>query len=52
MLRQDLENVLLVRELDIKKDPVFGFLFTETSLDNMEEINKILNSNLTKYITL
>ncbi len=52
MIKEDLENVLVVRELDIKKDPVFGFLFIETSLDNTEEINEILNSNLSKYIKL
>ncbi|MCF6223670.1 MAG: ATP-grasp domain-containing protein [Flavobacteriaceae bacterium] len=49
-IEKDLENVLVVRQLDIKKDPVFGFLFIETSLGNEEELNKILNSNLTKYI--
>ena len=50
MLEQDLEKVLVLRKLDIKRDPVFGFVFTETSLDNEEELNKILISDLNKYI--
>ncbi len=51
MLVQDFENVLIMRKLDIKKHPVFGFIFTETSLDNEEELGKILISNLRKYIS-
>jgi hypothetical protein len=50
LLEKEFENVLITRVLDIKKYPVFGFLFTETSLDNEEELTKILISNLKKYI--
>ncbi|MFK5983302.1 MAG: ATP-grasp domain-containing protein [Flavobacteriaceae bacterium] len=50
LLQNDLENVLEIRELDIKKDPVFGFVFTETSLGNEQEMTAILNSDLRKYI--
>jgi len=50
-LAQDFDNVLVMRKLDIKKHPVFGFIFTETSLDNEEELGKILSSNLRKYIS-
>ena len=50
MLVQDFENVLVMRKLDIKQHPVFGFIFTETSLDNEEELGKILISDLRKYI--
>ncbi len=50
LLQNDLENVLEIRELDIKKNPVFGFVFTETRLDNEQEIITILNSDLRKYI--
>ena len=52
MLEQDFENVLVMRELDIKKNPVFGFIFAETSFDNEEELDKILVSDLRKYIRL
>ena len=51
LLEKDFENVLNLRKLDIKKHPVFGFLFTETSSDNEEELSKILLSNLKKYIS-
>ena len=50
MLQNDLENVLELRKLDIKKDPVFGFIFSETSLINKAELDLILTSDLTKYI--
>ena len=51
LLEKDFENVLKLRKLDIKQHPVFGFLFTETSSDNEEELSKILLSNLKKYIS-
>lgn len=50
LIARDFENVLIIRKLDINKHPVFGFIFTETSLDNEEELNRILVSNLKKYI--
>ena len=49
-LKQDLENVLVVRKLDFNKYPAFGFLFTETSEGNEKELIEILNSDLSKYI--
>jgi hypothetical protein len=49
-LKQDLENVLVVRKLDFNKYPAFGFLFTETSEGNEKELEEILNSDLSKYI--
>lgn len=52
MLEQDLEKMLVLRKIDIKKYPVFGFVFSETSLDNEEELNNILMSDLSKYIRL
>ena len=51
-LENDFENVMLMRKLDIKEYPVFGFAFTETSLNNEEELNNILISNLKKYISI
>ncbi len=50
LLAQDFENVLNMRKLDIQKYPVFGFVFTETSFGNEEELDKILVSDLRKYI--
>ncbi|MEO6903411.1 MAG: ATP-grasp domain-containing protein [Bacteroidia bacterium] len=50
MLKQDLENILVVRKLDFNKYPAFGILFTETSEDNKKELTEILNSDLSKYI--
>ncbi|MDV7186611.1 ATP-grasp domain-containing protein [Lutibacter sp. TH_r2] len=51
-LLADFENPLLLRKIDVTKFPIFGFLFTETSKGNEGELNRILKSNLTKYITL
>jgi len=42
---------LLIRELDVMKFPVFGFVFAETSAGNEKELNNILVSDLRKYIT-
>ncbi|TFH34648.1 MAG: ATP-grasp domain-containing protein [Bacteroidia bacterium] len=52
LLAGDFENALLVRRLDVKEHTVFGFLFTETSLDNQEELDRILVSDLRKYISV
>jgi len=50
LLGEDFENALMIRRLDIKKYPVFGFLFAETSAGNEEELTRILVSDLKKYI--
>lgn len=50
LLKKDFEKVLAIRKLDIKNYPVFGFLFTETSVDNEKELDDILKSDLRKYI--
>lgn len=52
LLAEDFENPVEIRALDIKKYPVFGFVFAETSLDNEVELDTILTSNLNKYITV
>ena len=49
-LKQDLENVLVVRPFDFKKYPAFGLLFSETSKGNEKELEDILNSDLSKYV--
>lgn len=50
-LAKDFENPVLIRQLDIHKYPVFGFVFAETSLLNQKELNDILSADLRKYIT-
>lgn len=50
LLKQDLENILVLRKLDFNKYPAFGLLFTRTSEGNEKELENILNSDLRKYI--
>lgn len=39
-----------LRKVDYKNYPVFGFIFTETSMNNYTEIDKILKSDLKEYL--
>ncbi|MCL6259055.1 ATP-grasp domain-containing protein [Aquiflexum sp. TKW24L] len=48
----DFENPLHLRKIDLDKFGVFGFLFTETSKENDQELTAILHSDLRKYIRL
>jgi len=50
LLLNDFENPLEIRKVDHKKYGVFGFLFTETSIGNEQELHSILTSKLTNYI--
>lgn len=50
LLLKDFEKPLLLRKVAMKEYPVFGFVFTETSEGNEEELKQILTSNLRKYI--
>lgn len=50
-LANDFEKPVSIREMDINKYPVFGFVFAETNYKNKQELNDILNSDLRKYIT-
>jgi hypothetical protein len=50
LLADDFVNPLVIRELDVEKYSIFGFLFAETSPGNEEELNRILVSDLRKYI--
>jgi hypothetical protein len=52
LLTKEFENILELRKMDIIKYGVFGFIFTETSPENEEELNNILISDLKKYITV
>lgn len=49
-LASHFENVLELRKIDVTKYPVFGFVFTETSVGKEQELQRILNSNLREYI--
>ena len=49
-LVRDFEKVLHMRKLDIQQYPVFGFMLTETSKGNERELEKILVSDLRKYV--
>lgn len=52
LLLKDFEKPLDLRKVDFVKYTVFGFLFVETVNGNEEELDRILSSNLRKYITL
>lgn len=45
------ENPLELRKIDYQEYPVFGFLFTETREDNFAELNGILNSDLSEFVS-
>ena len=49
-LAKDFKYDIVTRELDIHKDPIFGFVFTETDANNKKELIDILTSDLRKYI--
>ncbi|MFO7940047.1 MAG: ATP-grasp domain-containing protein [Bacteroidales bacterium] len=49
-LAEDFVRPLEIRRVDFKEYPVFGFVFTETPANKMEEIYRILGSNLREYI--
>lgn len=51
-LANDFENPVLVRQLDINKYPLFGFVFVKTKPKKQDELNHILKSNLREYISL
>ena len=45
------EKPMELRKVDYKKYPVFGFLFTETREDNFIELENILHSDLTEFVS-
>jgi carbamoylphosphate synthase large subunit len=51
-LLSDFENPLELRQFDFREYPVFGFLFTETSVRNEVELEQILVSDLKEYISI
>jgi hypothetical protein len=49
-LLSDFEKPLELRKADFKKFPIFGFLFCETRQENMDELHRILMSDLKEYL--
>ncbi len=45
------EKPMELRKIDYKEHSVFGFLFTETRADNFAELKRILDSNLSEFIS-
>jgi len=50
-LLSNFESPLELRKFDYSEYPVFGFLFTETNVENELELKKILVSDLQEFIT-
>ena len=46
------ETPLELRKIDFNKYPVFGFIFAETREDNFDELKRILDSDLSEFITV
>ncbi|NCC81802.1 MAG: GNAT family N-acetyltransferase [Clostridia bacterium] len=44
------DKVLKIRKLDYKKYPVFGFVFTETKVNNKGELDRMMTEDLKKYL--
>lgn len=49
-LLSDFEKPLELRKADYGKFPLFGFLFCETGEQNMQELDRILMSDLKEYV--
>jgi hypothetical protein len=49
-LLSEFDKPLELRKTDFRKFPLFGFLFAETNKSNMQELMRILNSDLKDYI--
>ena len=49
-LLQDFENPLELRKVDYRSYPLFGFVFAQTKSDQMDELIRILKSDLSEYI--
>ena len=51
-LLKDFEKPMNLRKVDFNEYPIFGILFTETTIGNEKELDLILTSNLRNYIKL
>jgi hypothetical protein len=52
LLLSNFEKPLELRKIDYKEYPVFGFLFTETKEEKLSELENVLKSDLTEFITV
>jgi hypothetical protein len=52
LLLKDFAKALDLRKVDYTRQPFFGILFVETKIENDIELNRILTSDLKKYIKL
>jgi hypothetical protein len=51
-LLSNFEKPMELRKIDYREHSVFGFLFTETRAENFIELKRILDSNLSEYISV
>ncbi len=51
-LLANFEKTIDLRRIDYKQYPIFGILFIETREENFREIKKILDSDLSEFITV
>ncbi len=49
-LLKDFKTPLVLRKVNYKEYPVFGFVFVENNISNENELTRILKSNLREYI--
>ena len=49
-LLQNFENPLELRKVDYRSYPLFGFVFVQTHTGRMDELIRILKSDLTEYM--
>jgi hypothetical protein len=49
-LLAQLEKPLILRRIDYRQFPVFGFIFAETRADNFAELDAILKSDLSEFV--
>jgi len=52
LLLSGFETPLELRQVNFRKYPLFGFLFTETREENVSELDTILKSDLKEFITV
>lgn len=52
LLSKEFHHVINMRRLNIHQQTVFGFVFLETPLEKKDELDRILNDDLRKFIRL